>query len=48
MPDIRELAMAIGFKKQSALQTALVAADCWRLHQNNRSIGQPNPITESD
>jgi hypothetical protein len=48
MPDIRELAMAIGYKKQAALQTALVAADCWRLHQNNRSIGQPNPVTESD
>lgn len=48
MPDIRELAFAIGKKKQSALQTALVAADCLRLNQNNRSVGQPNPITESN
>lgn len=48
MADIRELKMAIGFKKQSALQTALVAADTWSLRQTNRAVGQPTFVTEND
>ncbi len=48
MADIRELKMFVGFKKQSALQTALVAADGWSLRQTNRAVGQPSFVTEND
>lgn len=39
--NITELALAVGFHKQAALQTALAAADMWSLSQTSRSIGQP-------
>lgn len=48
MADIREIKMAIGFHKQTALQTALVAADTWSLRQTNRAVGQPEFVTEND
>ncbi len=48
MADIRELRGAISFHKQTALQTALVAADMWSLRQTNRSVGQPKFVTEND
>lgn len=48
MADIRELKMAISFHKQTALQTALVAADTWSLRQTNRAVGQPQFATEND
>ncbi len=48
MADIRELKMAISFHKQTALQTALVAADCWSLRQTNRTPGKPEFVTEND
>jgi hypothetical protein len=46
--NIQELRSAIGFKKQSALQTALVAADTWSLRQTSRNVGQANLIKEDD
>lgn len=39
--NVQELALAISFHKQTALQTALVAADMWSLSQTNRTTGQP-------
>jgi len=45
---IRELGLAIGFHKQSALQTALVAADMWALSQTSRAVGQPQLVLESN
>lgn len=48
MADIREIILGIGYKKQSALQTALVAADIWRLRQTNRTPGQPSFVTDND
>jgi hypothetical protein len=48
MADIREIRQFIGFKKQAALQTALVAADGWSLRQTNRTIGQARYVTEND
>lgn len=41
MPAIEELALGIGFKKQSAIQTPLVAADIWQLSQTSRNVAQP-------
>jgi hypothetical protein len=46
--DIRELRSFISFHKQTALQTALVAADGWSLRQTNRTIGQPEFTTLPD
>lgn len=49
MPALtQELRLAIGKHKQTALQTALVAADCVSLRQTNRDIPQPQLISESD
>lgn len=48
MADIRELKTAISFHKQTSLQTALVAADCWSLRQTNRTPAQPQFSTEND
>lgn len=48
MADIRELKMGIGFHKQPALQTALVATDMWSLRQTNKQPGQPEFVTEND
>lgn len=48
MADIRELKGCISFHKQTALQTALVAADCWSLAQTNRATGQPSFVTENN
>jgi hypothetical protein len=42
----QELALAMGYKKQSALQTPLTAAAIWALSQTNRTIGQPNIVNE--
>jgi hypothetical protein len=39
--SIQELALAMGFHKQSALQVALTAPDMWCLSQTSRAIGQP-------
>jgi len=46
--NIRELKCCIGFKRQSALQTPLAAADCWSLGQTNEDIGQSQPVVESN
>ncbi len=46
--SIQELRLAIGFKKQSALQTALVAADCWSLNTTSPAIPQPILNVESN
>ena len=48
MADIREIKTFIGYKKQTGLQTALVAADGWSLRQTNRTPGQPEFQTEDD
>lgn len=48
MADIRELRSAISFKKQAAIGTACVAADCWSLRQTNRSMAKAVYITETD
>lgn len=46
--SMQELSMAIGFKKQSALQTALVAADTWRLTHTNGDVAFPNMSNDSN
>lgn len=43
-----ERAFAIGFHKQSALQTALASASCWRLSPTNFEIGQVEPVDEDN
>lgn len=49
MPALtKEIALALGFKKQSGIATALVAADMFRLRQTNPVMPLPNPIRESD
>lgn len=45
---LQELRTAIGFHKQSAVGTALVAADCWSLRTTSRDMPQPVPVNESD
>ena len=40
--------IGMGFKKQSALQTALVAADIWTLRSTNQDVPQPVLNNESD
>lgn len=46
--NIRETRLCIGFHKQAALQTALVAADCWSLLKTNPSLFNVDLRTESD
>ncbi len=48
MPNIQEVITALGFKKQSALQTPLVAADMCVLNQTNRELMAPQMEYESD
>lgn len=48
MPFIQEIQTAFGFKKQSALQTPLVAADMWTLAQTNREVMLPEPNYEDN
>jgi hypothetical protein len=46
--NIRELLACVGFHRQAAVQTALVAADCWTLGQTNEDVGQAVPVNEDD
>lgn len=46
--DIYELKGCIGFKKQSALHTPLVAADTLNLHRTNGDINTPNFIIDTN
>lgn len=48
MPYIQEVYTALGFHKQSALQTPLVAADMWTLAQVNRDVMLPEMAYESN
>ena len=48
MPYIQEVVTALGFKKQSALQVPLVAADMVCLNQTNRETMLPDLAYESD
>lgn len=45
---LQELRTAIGFHKQAALQTPLVAADTWSLRTTSRDIPQVQFINEDD
>lgn len=45
---IQEIASAIGFNKQSALQTSLADASMWRLSQTSTEVGQSIGVTESN
>jgi hypothetical protein len=45
---LQEELTCIGFKKQAALQTALVAADCWTLHQTNGEPPFPKLVNDTD
>lgn len=46
--DIYELKGCIGFKKQAALHTALVAADTWNLHRTNPDINTPQFLIDTN
>lgn len=46
--DQQELTGCIGFKKQAALQTALVAADTWNLHRTNGDIDLPQFVIDTN
>lgn len=46
--NIRETRFCIGFHKQSALQTALVAADCWSLFKTNNDLASVDLATENN
>jgi hypothetical protein len=48
MADIRELGVSWGFRKQSALQTALLAANMWSLNQTNDDFGIPRLVKEDN
>jgi hypothetical protein len=48
MPYIQEVQTAFGFKKQSALQTPLTAADMWTLSQTNQDVMLPEMTYESN
>jgi hypothetical protein len=44
----QDIRMAIGFKKQAALHTPLVAADMWSLRFTSQDVPQATPINEDD
>src|SRR5262245_55432090 len=44
----QELAIAVGFKKQSALQTALTATDLWTLRSTSFNPSFPEHVQETD
>lgn len=44
----QDIRMAIGYKKQAALQTALVAADMWSLRFTSTEVPQVTPVNETD
>ena len=45
---LQEMRLAVGFKKQAALGTALVAADCWSLRTTNPDLPQAVFNNEDD
>jgi len=45
---MQEVVAAFGFRKQTAIGTAAIAADCWRLSKINAALANPKLITESD
>lgn len=46
--NVRETKIAFGFKKQSALQTAQIAADMWSLTKVNANLANVELVSESD
>lgn len=46
---IREVSMAVGFHKQSAITVPnIIATDIWRLHKTNAALLNPEFVVESD